>query len=178
MSILGNLIGQVMRADTIDNLIMIAHRGNINGPQPHLENRPEYINRARDEGFYVEIDVWFEGETFLLGHDAPTYDVTQYFLQDERFLCHAKNLRAVEKLAEIKAHWFYHDKDDCTLTSKGWIWPFPYKRIEGSIMNQPEFAQKDNLKEAISEFLYHLEKFKPIGVCSDYVQALRNLRNG
>lgn len=52
-------------------MIIISHRGNINGPNPRMENKPEYIKKALDENFMVEIDVWFYQGELWLGHDEP-----------------------------------------------------------------------------------------------------------
>ena len=38
-------------------MILISHRGNINGPNPEMENNPEYIQKALDLGYDVEVDV-------------------------------------------------------------------------------------------------------------------------
>jgi glycerophosphoryl diester phosphodiesterase len=38
---------------------LIAHRGNTEGPNPLEENKPEYIEEAIENGFDVEIDIWF-----------------------------------------------------------------------------------------------------------------------
>jgi hypothetical protein len=50
-------------------MILISHRGNINGKQPDKENHPLYIFEAIKQGFQVEIDVWFIDGKFKLGHD-------------------------------------------------------------------------------------------------------------
>jgi hypothetical protein len=50
-------------------MILISHRGNINGKQPSKENHPLYIFEAIKQGFQVEIDVWFIDGKFKLGHD-------------------------------------------------------------------------------------------------------------
>ena len=34
------------------------------------ENNPDYIMKAVDKGFDVEIDVWFKNNDFYLGHDS------------------------------------------------------------------------------------------------------------
>ena len=54
-------------------MILISHRGNIDGPNSKLENNPTYIDRALDKGFNVEIDLWVYEKEFFLGHDEPTY---------------------------------------------------------------------------------------------------------
>ena len=48
---------------------LISHRGNINGKHEKFENNPNYIDTAIEQGYDVEIDVWFISETFFLGHD-------------------------------------------------------------------------------------------------------------
>jgi hypothetical protein len=53
-------------------MILISHRGNLNGPNPERENHPDYIWEALRAGFEVEIDVWWVEGKFKLGHDEPT----------------------------------------------------------------------------------------------------------
>ena len=52
-------------------MILISHRGNIDGKKPHLENQPDYIDEAIALGYDVEIDVWLIDGVLFLGHDAP-----------------------------------------------------------------------------------------------------------
>lgn len=159
-------------------MLMIAHRGNVNGPRPNLENRPAYIEEAMAAGFYVEIDVWIKDGIILLGHDEGIYPCQSDFLTNDKILCHAKNFEAVEFFNSRKdIHWFWHEKDYCTITSKGWVWAFPHNRIEGSVLNQPEFNQKFNPEEAISQFKWYTSNYSFSGVCSDYVELLREINN-
>ena len=58
----------------------ISHRGNLNGPNKNLENKPNYIKEALDKGFDVEIDVWLSKEKFYLGHDEPLYETDVNFI--------------------------------------------------------------------------------------------------
>ena len=39
-------------------MILISHRGNLDGPQPENENRPDYIEKAL-LNYNVEIDIFF-----------------------------------------------------------------------------------------------------------------------
>jgi glycerophosphoryl diester phosphodiesterase len=51
---------------------LYAHRGNLFGPKPELENTPDYIDEAIKFGFKVEVDVWLkEDGNLYLGHDKP-----------------------------------------------------------------------------------------------------------
>ena len=44
-------------------MILISHRGNLDGVNPDRENSPTYIKEAISSGFDVEIDVhWYDNE--------------------------------------------------------------------------------------------------------------------
>ena len=106
---------------------LIAHRGNIQGSNPLLENNPVYVFHALQNGFEAEIDVWFLGGRFYLGHDVPRYPIDESYLDQEGLWCHAKNLEALEKMKSKKIHCFWHQNDDYTLTSRGYTWVYPGK---------------------------------------------------
>jgi len=137
-------------------MILISHRGNIQGKSPGLENMPEYINDTLNKGYHVEIDVWYKNG-FYLGHDNPQYNVKPNFLAQDKIWCHAKNIEAIIEMSKYpKIHYFWHQEDDITLTSKGYIWAYPGKQpIKDSIAVMPEIYN-DNLD-------------KCIGICSDYI---------
>ena len=142
-------------------MILISHRGNINGKQPNKENHPNYIFEAIKQGFQVEIDVWFIDGKFKLGHDEPTYDFPLELLKhhSNKFWIHAKNLDAISQLnildkTGIYLNYFWHQEDDVTLTSKGYIWAYPNIKCENSIAVMPS----EN---------YNLEGH--IGICSDNI---------
>ena len=40
-------------------MLLISHRGNLNGPDKKFENHPKYIQNAIKKGFDVEIDIYF-----------------------------------------------------------------------------------------------------------------------
>ena len=103
---------------------VISHRGNIDGPKPLLENSIQYIINATKQGYDVEIDVWYIDNKLYLGHDKPQYSVPLYFLKSNRdkFWCHAKNIEALEFMMNENIHCFWHQADDVTVTSKGYIW--------------------------------------------------------
>jgi glycerophosphoryl diester phosphodiesterase len=139
-------------------MIIIAHRANMNGPNSLTENSLESIQDCFAYGFHVEIDVWYEKGIFWLGHDEPTYKLTDNsILLDEKTWSHAKNLEAAEELKKLGAHYFWHQEDDFTLTSRGYFWTYPGKKLgENSIAVMPEVdLHEDTFSRAI-------------GVCSDY----------
>jgi hypothetical protein len=114
-------------------------------------------------GYDVEIDVWVEGYKMFLGHDEPQYRIDNYFLEKRRnyIWCHAKNVQALKYLVDNRFHVFFHDKDDCTLTSKGFIWAYPGNTlVKGSICVMPEMADDPDYLEKNKDIIY--------AVCSDY----------
>lgn len=111
-------------------MILISHRGNINGRNQNLENNPEHINNLLNSKINVEVDVWLKNKTLLLGHDNPKYIIDIEFLKKQGLWCHAKNLNALYYMLEqnIK-NCFWHQEDDFTLTSSGFIWTYPSKFV-------------------------------------------------
>ena len=138
----------------------ISHRGNMNGSNPEEENRPDYIAGAWEIGYEVEIDVWKMGEKWFLGHDNPEHEVDLKFLQNERLLCHAKNLEALDHILMLgDIHCFWHQEDHYTITSEGYIVSYPgYAVTPRTICMKPELQSHTNLHEIA------------YAICSDYVE--------
>ena len=141
---------------------LISHRGNINGKIPNNENHPEYIDEALHAGFDVEIDMWWvDGKTYL-GHDEPLYEVDDKWLTErmDNLWVHCKNVELLNWIRSTTLHWFWHEEDTLTLTSKGYVWVYPGKQpIVGSIAVMPE--------------IYDEDVSKCIGVCSDIISRYK-----
>lgn len=115
-------------------MIKVAHRGNTCGTNPAMENNPDYIRQALQEGYYCEADVWFVRDNFYLGHDEPKYLTNLNFLRNEKIVCHAKNIEALHRMLEDpEIHCFWHEGDSCTITSKGYIWKYPEVYFKGKL---------------------------------------------
>ena len=148
-------------------MILIAHRGNINGPDSLNENKPETIIKCINKGYHVEIDVRLINNELFLGHDNPDYKVKLDFLlkYKEYLWIHCKNLEALTCLTPLGLNTFSHDKDDYVLTSKGIIWAYPGKEVNKKcICVMPEW--EGDVKE------FNKECF---GVCSDYIELIKDL---
>jgi hypothetical protein len=103
----------------------IAHRGNTNGPNPADENTIEYLRHAWKSGYDVECDlIGYNGKLYF-GHDEPQDLADINFLKEEGVWCHAKNTEALVLLDNIGSHYFWHQEDNLTLTSKNYFWCFP-----------------------------------------------------
>jgi hypothetical protein len=148
----------------------IAHRGNTNGKFESYENEPNYIDKAIDEGFDVEVDVWYiQTERFgwqlFLGHDKPQYGVDFRWFRDRlsKLWIHCKNIEAVEFFSGsgYEFNFFWHEEDTLTLTSHKYIWAYPGKQpIKNSIAVMPEI-HNDNITECIA-------------ICSDIITKYKN----
>jgi hypothetical protein len=140
-------------------MILISHRGNINGRIPDMENRPTYILDALLAGYDCEIDVRLIDREWYLGHDEPQYKIEYEFLLDPRLWVHCKNHEALEYLIlDRRVNCFWHEEDKYTLTSHGYIWAYPgsvVTPISNAICVLPELNDQD-----ISAF---------IGICTDEI---------
>ena len=63
-------------------MIYISHRGNISGKNRDLENTPDYIDRALDLGYDVEVDLWVHDSQLFLGHDSGHSEIDLSFLYE------------------------------------------------------------------------------------------------
>jgi hypothetical protein len=140
-------------------VILISHRGNLNGPNEVRENSPYYIMEAIAEGYDVEVDLWWIDGKVYLGHDEPQYEVSDEWLGERvnNLWVHCKNVESLNWIRSTSLHYFWHEQDTLTLTSKNYMWVYPgIQPISGSIAVMPEIHNDD-----IS---------KCLGVCSDFIK--------
>lgn len=151
---------------------LIAHRGNIDGPNPLTENRPETIDRAIKLGFDVEIDIRYDtldGQLYL-GHDDPQYTVTPYWLAQhmDNLWIHCKNIDTLYYFVTKTGgyNYFWHQNDDFTLTSKNYIWTYPgksYTSMSVIVLQELNNFNWDTLKVA-----------NCYGICTDYTGLIKS----
>ena len=141
---------------------LIAHKGNINGPDPSKENTPEQIEWCIDNGYDVEIDIRYnpDKDKFYLGHDEHQHEVNWWWLagKSARLWIHCKDLTTLHEFTANTSgyNYFWHQGDDYTLTSKGQIWASsgkPYKDDTVIVVENPE----------------DVKEYDCYGICSDYV---------
>lgn len=144
--------------------MLISHRGNLSGPAPAEENRAKSVDHAISKGFDVEVDVRLVGSRIFLGHDEPEEEVSIDWLSSriKSLWIHCKNLEAMSFFNETVFNYFWHQEDDCTLTSHGFIWTYPGKALfTKSIAVLPE--------------KWHVSgDFRCSGVCSDFIEVWRS----
>ncbi len=153
-------------------MIYIAHRGNVSGSNPELENSPEYVDEAISNGYFVEIDVrkGSAPDEFFAGHDYGKYKLSIDWFKERRgrLFIHAKDIETYTYF--ISRHdWnvFWHQNDAYTLTSAGFIWALPGSKLnEKTICVMPE------------NVLYSKEDISCCaGICSDHVAFYRDRRH-
>ena len=142
-------------------MILIAHRGNVEGANPLEENKPHYAMLAMYAGYDAEVDLWWTPDGLFLGHDAPKYQIDYSFLVNPKLWIHCKNIEALTYLSfDDKLHLFFH-KDDAVLTSKGFVWTAPGLLLwKKSIAVMPELAPEWDIRFAG-------------GVCTDNVKQYK-----
>jgi hypothetical protein len=142
---------------------VISHRGNLFGPDKENENTTSQILLAIQKGFDVEVDLWVEDNRLFLGHDYPQHEISIKFLIENitSLWIHCKNLEAISFLQYLlpKSNFFWHQSDDFTLTSLGYIWTYPGKETaENSVIvdltEQPKVTKN------------------MFGICTDYPQRI------
>ncbi len=139
-------------------MLIISHRGNLEGRDPATENTVEQVQKALDLGFDVEVDVWWVNGDFFLGHDTPDEQVLPEYLANEHLWCHAKNVEALEHMLERPdIHCFVHDRDKYAATSQGYIWT----AVRSSAGNRVVVVAND---------MTHTDDV--YGICTDYPRRL------
>jgi phenylalanyl-tRNA synthetase alpha subunit len=101
--------------------------------------------------------VWDIFGSYFLGHDEPKYLVKKDFLKIDGLWCHAKNIQGLYSMLEDNIHCFWHQEDDVTLTSKGYMWTYPGKELT---MNSIAVLPEEEIEVEVA------------GICSDYVVRL------
>ncbi len=154
-------------------MIKISHRGNFGGPSSK-ENTKDQIQKAIDQDYDVEIDLWHSGEpgaSYFLGHDAPSEEVPIDWLKQRttRLWIHCKSPQTFIKLSGSDFNYFWHDLDLYTMTSKGFIWSRPGV-LSGSnvVVLMPEYTQEPK---------WDYKKSDCLGVCTDFPERLRLVGN-
>jgi hypothetical protein len=140
-------------------MLLISHRGNIEGSNPRLENHPTRIDSAIAEGFDCEIDVRVINNKIYLGHDEAQHlvDIRWLNTRENNLWIHCKDLTTLSKFNTYynSFNYFFHESDLGVLTSHRYIWST--NNVNNGILVMPEsFNTKTN--EYTS------------GVCSDYIK--------
>ena len=141
---------------------LISHRGNIDGAEKNIENTTFAIEKAINNGFDCEVDLWINEKSIYLGHDKPQYKIELSFLNEFRdklfgYIVKTLKLLYICKIKIKILNYFWHENDRFTITSKGYLWTYPgNKYSENSVIVN---LGKNLILES-----------NCFGICSDYVK--------
>lgn len=142
--------------------IIISHRGNLEGSNPETENTNDQIMKAIEAGFDVEVDVWYRNGWIYLGHDGPQERMISLEKNYEKMWYHCKDILTLGFFIDLGRdhyNYFFHDKDNATLTNRKYIWTYPGKKLTNhSIAVLPETT--DNWVINKNSTMH--------GICTDY----------
>jgi hypothetical protein len=145
-------------------MIFIAHRGNLINKNLQTENTPEQIELCINNGYDVEIDIYIINNSLYLGHDKPETMISYSWLESiKKYLwIHCKNFDAVQYMYNTEYNYFWHNTDDYTITSKGYIWTYPGKPFNQScVLVCPERWTSET-------------QLNCTGICSDNISLFRS----
>lgn len=148
-------------------MLLIAHRGLVDGPDEHNENNPRTIMDAISAGYDAEVDLQIGNDGRLyLGHDEPSYNISLDFLIQKGLWIHAKTVKALQFITSNipNTNYFYHQNDPMVITTHGWIWVHPM-HLENNLSTIRTIA-------VVPECVMPLNKIKDLevsGICSDFV---------
>jgi len=147
-------------------MILISHRGNVDGVNLERENTQSYIQEAIDLGYDVEIDVRYINNKFWLGHDNPDYKVDFDWLYERKdnLWVHCKNFEALSELVDTDLKVFYHLQEDYTIISDKHIWAHNLENVNKKCIIP--LIDKNDIMDWTPTQVY--------GVCSDYIGLLND----
>ena len=141
-----------------NELILIAHRGNIDGRVEDKENTPGYLESALKAGYNVSCDVGMLHGAFVLPTPGGYHKLPYAFLSNPRMWFRTADPVTLDALCAANAH-AVPASVDVTLTSVHYLWCMPDAVLTPrSIAVFPELAKPDWLHAA-----------EPAGLCSNEI---------
>ena len=142
-------------------MILISHRGNLNGLNPERENTKEYVQEAINRGYQVEIDIRAKNDLLFFGHDTPDREVDQSWLCERReFLwIHCKDFDSLSMLIDSNLRTFFHEKESYSIISNKLIWAHDLSKFNSRC-----------IIPLLSEEQVVSWRQQPVfGICSDFI---------
>jgi len=145
-------------------MLLISHRGNLNGPLVERENSLEYIDEAIKLGFDVEVDLRNIDGKFWLGHDYAQYSVEVEWMMDRinNIWFHCKNFDAARLLSNLNKNFklFCHTNEPYVCTSLNYLWVHDLNNDLDSNCIIPLISESDILNYKLYKNCY--------AICTDY----------
>ena len=158
-------------------MFYISYQGIYDGSNYEDANTPKQINKALSAGFSCNIDVWRIDNRLYVGNNQPTIEVTERYIQGNRFWINAKNTDMqtwiVEQPARLYPNYFWFAASTppppYTTASNGkLITPGTVPINTNSVMYIPEIDDRS---------LLTMVKVRAYAICSTYLTTIKRMRN-
>ena len=158
-------------------MLIVSHRGNLEGPDPSRENTLEAVEECLRLGFGVEVDLNSCDGGWRLGHNEPLRDMNWVNLNQidlSGVFIHLK-FPGVVVPDLVLADLFAIEEDSFVLTMRGRIWSRYRVNFVGSktIVCAPEL---DDCEDSLEGFVKICLKQGAYGICTDYPLEVQRLR--
>ena len=156
-------------------MIYISYRGIYDGDNYQYANTPNQIGKAFGMGFSVMVDVWRVDDKLYLGNDQPLTEVTEKYLQGNRWYINARNPAAQTWLSsqslKLYPNWFYFPS----------MPPPPYVTASNGKLITPGTVPINNssvifLPEIDDKACFSTVKLKCFGICSTLLTFIKRMR--
>lgn len=141
---------------------LISNKGNLRGIISEYENTPEYIEAALNSGFDVKIDLLLNDGKLFIGNDSNKIKLDIDWLEKyhNKLWLECKDINLIQKLNQLDnrgvyLNYFWHENDQITLTSRGYILSYIDEPVIGAIIMTPTI-KNDKIKLCY-------------GICSDNI---------
>ena len=118
--------------------IYISNRGNLAGKDPDEENKPDYIEKALEQGVCVKTDVWVIKDRTVTGTKHPSTGINLNVFNKEKLLIQARNPTALLYLLEEGYHCYWRESDNLIMTNRNFILSYAGSIFPKSIIMLPE----------------------------------------
>jgi len=158
-------------------MLYISYRGIFDGNDFQDANTPKQIAKAFGYGASVMVDLWRVDDKLYLGNDQPITEVTEKYLQGNRWWLNARNADAQTWLdsqpAKLYPNWFYFTSPmpppDYVVASNGkLVTPGTVPINNSSVIFLPEITDRG---------CFSTVKLKCFGICSSYLTFIRRMRD-
>ena len=157
-------------------MLYISYQGIYDGKDFEYANTPNQIGKAFNNGYSCMVDVWRIDNKLYVGSEEAPIEVTEKYLQGNRFWLNARNTDMVNWVAaqprKLYPNYFSFSNDtesnDATASGGQIITPGTVPVSNLSIIFLPEIEDRGLLSTV---------KLKCYGVCSVYLNFIKRMRN-
>lgn len=157
-------------------MLYISYQGIYDGQNFENANTPTQITKALNYGFSCMVDVWRIDNQLYVGTLAPTIQVTEKYLQGNRFWINARNqnmqywIQTQPSKLYPNYFWFENDTESTPTTTSGGqiITPGTVPINNTSIIFLPEIDDRA---------MFSTVHLKCYGICSSFLTFIRRMRN-